>query len=112
LTNKQVTLDECLSQRFNDKLRKASIIASRTSRPVILYRNTIEENDNAAEEELATVNEKYVIVQVFTHGGFIPPNFQQQFVFTLEEFPAWIIQRSHDLLLQCLESLDEQIIVD
>jgi hypothetical protein len=77
--------------------------------PVVLYRHTIEETDGAAEEEIATVNEQYVVVQVITHGGYIPPNFQQQMVFTFEQFPDYIMNRSKELLSMCLESLDQEI---
>ena len=110
LTNKQVTLDSCITSRLRDRLRKASIIASKAGRPVVLYRNTIEETDQAAEEEVATVNEQYVVVQVITHGGFMPPYIQQQFVFTFEKFPEWIMSRSGELLSRCLEALDQEII--
>jgi len=96
--------------RLRDRLRRASIIASRTGRPVVLYRHTIEEIEHSAEEEIATVNEQYVVVQVITHGGFIPPNFQQQYVFTFEKFPDWIMKRSNELLSLCLDSLDQEII--
>lgn len=84
-------------------------MASRSGRPVVLYRHTIEEVDHAAEEEIATVNEQYVVVQVVTHGGFIPPNFQQQHVFTLEQFPDWIMKRSNELLALCIDSLDQEL---
>jgi hypothetical protein len=50
------------------------------------------------------------MVQVLTHGGFIPPNFQQQFVFTFEQFPGWIMKRSNELLSVCLQSLDQEIV--
>lgn len=99
-----------MQTRLRDRLRKASIIASRTGRPVVLYRHTIEEMDHSAEEEIATVNEQYVVVQVITHGGFIPPNFQQQFVFTFEQFPDWIMKRSKELLALCLDSLDQEVV--
>src|SRR5918911_230422 len=79
LTHEQVTLDGWVLGKLRERLRKASIIASRTHRPVVLYRHTIEEMDQSAEEEIATVNEQYVVVQVITHGGFIPPNFPQQY---------------------------------
>ena len=110
MTNEQVTLDTWVMSRLRDRLRRASIIASRTGKPVVLYRHTIEEVDQSAEEEIATVNEQYVVVQVITHGGFIPPNFQQQYVFTFEQFPDWIMKRSNELLSICLESLDQEII--
>ncbi len=109
LDEKQITLDDWLIERFRYKLSKASIIASKISRPIILYRNTIEEAGYAAEEEVATVNERYIVVQVFTYGGFIPPSFQQQYVFTLDEFPVWIMKRSRDLLLQCIDNVDQVI---
>jgi hypothetical protein len=104
LDERQVTLDEWLVRLLRDKLRKYSLLASRTGKPIVLYQNTIEETDHSAEEEVATINEKYVIIQVFIHGGFIPPIFQQQYVFTLDEFPTWIMKRSRDLLLQCLDN--------
>ena len=109
MTNEQVTLDSWVMGRLRDRLRRASILATRTGAPVVLYRHTIEETENAAEEEIATVNEQYVVVQVLTHGGYIPPNFQQQFVFTFEQFPDYIMNRSRELLSMCLDSLDQEI---
>jgi hypothetical protein len=106
LDEKQVTLDEWLIDRLREKLSKAAINASRTGKPVLLYRNIIEENEVAAEEEIATVSEKNALVQVFTYGGFIPPTFQQQYVFMLDEFPVWVMKRSRNLLLQCLENIE------
>jgi hypothetical protein len=110
LTIEQVTLDGWVMNRLRDRLRRASVIAGRTGRPVVLYRHMIEEMDHSAEEEIATINEQYVIVQVLTHGGFIPPNFQQQFVFTFEQFPGWIMKRSNELLSVCLQTLDQEIV--
>lgn len=110
MNNEQVTLDDWLLGKLQERLRKASIRAIRTGRPVVLYRSTIEEMEQSAEEEIATVNEKYIVVQVITHGGFIPPNFQQQYVFTFDQFPSWIMNRSSELLNQCLESLDQEVI--
>jgi hypothetical protein len=111
LTNKQViTFDGWVLSRLRDRLQRASIIASRTGRPVVLYRHIIEEMDHSAEEEIATVNEQYVVVQVITHGGFIPPNFQQQYVFTFEQFPDWIMKGSEELLALCLDSLNQEIV--
>jgi hypothetical protein len=106
LDEKQVTLDEWLIERLREKLSKAAISASRTGKPILLYRNIMDENEAAAEEEIATVSEKNAIVQVFTYGGFIPPTFQQQYVFMLDEFPMWVMKRSRNLLLQCLENLE------
>lgn len=106
---KQVTLDEWLLTRFRDLLQKASLIATKTNRPFVLYRHQIEESEHAAEEEVATITSRHVVVQVITHGGFIPPSFQQQFVFRIDEFPDWIMKRSKELFLKTLDSLEEEI---
>jgi hypothetical protein len=109
INRRQVTLDGWLVEQFRDKLTRASLLSRKKKRPILLYRNIVEESESAAEEEVATINEKYVIVQVLTHGGFIPPSFQQQYVFNLDDFAKWIIKRSRDLYLQCIDNIDEQI---
>lgn len=85
MINEQITLDSWVLEKLSERLHSASRICSRTQRPVLLYRYTIEEEDYSAEEEIATVNEKYVVVQVITYGGFIPPDVQQH-IFTFEQF--------------------------
>ncbi|MGI0089632.1 MAG: hypothetical protein ACREAF_04745, partial [Nitrosopumilaceae archaeon] len=60
-------------------------------------------------EVVCTLTEGYVIVQLVTSGGMVVPSFQQQFVFTLEEFPDWLMRKSRDLLLQCVDFLEEQL---
>lgn len=105
---KQVTLDEWVLERFRDKLKKAANLTNRFGKPLVLYRRTIEEFESAGEEEIGTlINESYALVQVYTHGGFIPLTFQQQFVFSLDDFPRWVMKRSRDLVLQCLEAIEE-----
>jgi hypothetical protein len=105
---KQLITEEWLIAMFMDKLRKASIIASQKGKPFVLYRNLVEENDDAVQEEVGTVLDKYVVVQIFTYGGFIPSNFQKQQVFTLDKFTRIMLKRNRNFLLQCLENLDIQ----
>lgn len=106
---RQVTLDDWLAEIFREKLRKASVIASRMGKPLVLYRRTLEESEYASEEELATVvGERFAIVQVYTQGGFIPPSVQQQRVFSLDEFPVWMMKRSRELSMSCIEAIDAQ----
>ncbi|MFQ5920706.1 MAG: hypothetical protein ACE5JV_01655 [Nitrososphaerales archaeon] len=106
---KQVTLDEWLMARFKDLLQRASVIATKKDMPVVLYRQSVEESEHAMEEEVATITSRYVVVQVITHGGFIPPSFQQQFVFRIDEFPEWIMKRSKELFLKTLDNLEEEL---
>lgn len=107
LRNSQITLDEFLVKRFKEKIEKILLISNNNNHPIILYRRTIEENEVSIEEEIASVSEKYVIIQIFTHGGYLPVLFREQHIFTPDEFIYWILKRSRSMLLQCLENIDE-----
>ncbi|HEX7257710.1 MAG TPA: hypothetical protein VF242_06585 [Nitrososphaeraceae archaeon] len=105
--NYQITLDEFLVKKFKEKIEKILLISNNDEHPIILYRRTIEENEISIEEEIASVSEKYVIIQIFTHGGYLPVLFREQHIFTPDEFIYWILKRSRSMLLQCLENIDE-----
>src|SRR2546426_12826729 len=106
IDEKQVTLDDWVIERFREKLKKTSIIANRLGKPIVLYRKTIEESECAGEEEVATlVSERYALVQVYTHGGFIPLSFQHQHVFSLVEFPKWLMKGIQELVLHVLKGM-------
>ena len=105
--NSQITLDEFLVKKFKEKIEKILLISNKDEHPIILYRRTIEENEVSIEEEIASVSEKYVIIQIFTHGGYLPVLFREQHIFTPDEFIYWILKRSRSMLLQCLENIDE-----
>jgi hypothetical protein len=93
-----------------DKLRKASTILSSKEVPFILYRNVIEENDTCVQEEVATLTDKYVVVQVYSYGGFIPSTFQRQHVFTIDKFTRGILKKNNALFSQCLENLKAALV--
>jgi hypothetical protein len=99
-------VEEWLITIFMEKLRKAAVIAGRKGKPFLLYRNVLEESNEVVQEETATVLDRYVMVQVYTYGGFLPCNFQKQNVYTLDKFTHVILKRNRNLLLQCLENLD------
>ena len=105
--NSQVTLDEFLIEKFKEKMNKILFISNKNNHPIVLYRRTIEENEVSIEEEIASVSEKYVIIQIFTHGGYLPVLFREQHIFTPDEFIYWMLKRSRSMLLQCLENIDE-----
>ena len=107
LQNTQITLDEFLVRKFREKIEKVILISNKNNHPIVLYRRTIEENEASIEEEIATVSEKYVVIQIFTHGGYLPVLFREQHIFTPDEFIYWILKRSRSMLLQCLENIDE-----
>lgn len=106
-TSDQSTLDEWLVKRLKEKLDRCSIISKERDISLVIYQHTIDELNDVAEEEMATLAGKYVIVQIFAYGGFIPPVFRRQMVFTVEEFALWVLSRSSELLRECAENLDD-----
>ncbi len=107
LDSGQVTLDQWLVERLQDKLTMTSLLAGRLRHPILLYRKIMEESEHSAEEEIATVCKDFVIVQVIVYGGFIPPSFQQQYIFTPNKFASWVMHRSRELVMQCLENIED-----
>jgi hypothetical protein len=107
---KQVIVEDWLMDILIDKLRKASTIVSQKEIPFILYRNIIDESDTCVQEEVATLVEKYVVIQVFSYGGFLPSNFQRQYVFTIDRFTRLILRKNSALFFQCLESLKTALV--
>lgn len=105
--NNNIVIEDWLLERLADKLTKASIIVHSRHMPHLLYRNTIEEKEDALREEVGLLTEKYILVITYAYGGFIPSNFQKVEVYTLDKFTRWIVQKQKkELLLQCLEGLE------
>ena len=94
---KQISLDAWQIQYLTGLLRKGSEIVDKTNTPTVLYRHTIEENENAYEEIVCTLSSNYVIEQLVTSGGPVVPNFNQQFVFTIEDYPGRLMKKSKEL---------------
>ncbi|MDH3278122.1 MAG: hypothetical protein OEL77_05170 [Nitrosopumilus sp.] len=105
---KQISLDSWQVQQLADLLRKGSEIVTRTGIPIILYRQTLEEEEEAYEEIVCTLTKDYVIEQLVISGGILVPSFHQQTVFTIEEFSQELITKSRDRFLQIIELLEEQ----
>ncbi|QLH09169.1 MULTISPECIES: hypothetical protein [Candidatus Nitrosotenuis] len=106
---KQISLDAWQTQHLEDLLKKASAIVTKTGNPIILYRQMLEEEEDAYEEIVCSLTEKYVVEQLVISGGVLPPTFRQQFIFTIDEFPQRLLRKSKDLFLQTIELLEGQI---
>ena len=104
---KQISLDSWQIHHLSDLLRKGSLIVAKTNTPIVLYRQTLEEEDNSYEEVVCTLTKDYVIEQLVTSGGVLPPSFQQQMVFSIEEFPNRLLRKSRDLFLQTVDLLED-----
>jgi len=106
---KQISLDSWQIHHLSELLKKGSQVVAKTNLPIILYRQTLEKEDTAYEEIVCTLTKDYVIEQLVTSGGVLPPSFQQQFVFTVDEFPDRLLRKSRDLFLQTVDLLEDQL---
>jgi hypothetical protein len=106
---KQISLDGWQIQHMINLLKKGSDIVAKTNKPIVLYRQTLEEEDASYEEIVCTLTKDYVIEQLVISGGVLVPSFHQQFVFTIEEFPQELLRKSRDRFLQIINFLEEQL---
>ncbi len=104
---KQISLDSWQIHHLSELLQKGSLIVAKTNTPIVLYRQTLEEEDSSYEEVVCTLTKDYVIEQLVTSGGVMPPSFQQQMVFTINEFPDRLLRKSRDLFLQTVDLLED-----
>ncbi len=106
---KQISLDAWQIQQLSDLLEKGSSIVAKTNKPIVLYRQTLEEEEESYEEIVCTLTNGYVIEQMVTSGGILVPSFHQQFVFTIEEYPQELFRKSQDRFLEMIDFLEEQL---
>jgi hypothetical protein len=106
---KQISLDAWQIQHLSELIEKGSNIVAKTNKPIVLYRQTLEEEDNSYEEIVCTLTKGYVIEQMVTSGGILVPSFHQQFVFTIEEYPQELLRKSKDRFLEMINFLEEQL---
>ena len=105
---KQISLDAWSLQHLTDLLKKGSRIVTKTNMPIVLYRQTIEEEGGSHEEIVCTLTNDYVIEQLIISGGMIVPTINQQTVFRLDEFPERLLRKSKDLFSQTVELLEKK----
>ena len=107
--SKESIVDERLIEQFKNKLKKVATIVGNLNKPLALYCGIIEESEDSAKEEIVLHNQKYITVQVFTRGGYLPTSFHEQYVFTIDKFISWIIKerKNREMILQCLVAVDD-----
>ncbi len=106
---KQISLDAWQIQQLSDLLEKGSSIVAKTNKPIVLYRQTLEEEEESYEEIVCTLTKGYVIEQMVASGGILVPSFHQQFVFTIKEYPQELLRKSKDRFLEMIDFLEEQL---
>jgi len=111
IESKESIINEWLIEHFKNKLKKAATVAGTLNRPLVLYYGIIEESEGSAKEEIVLHNQKYITVQIFTRGGFLPTNFHEQYVFTIDKFISWIVKerKNREMILQCLMAVNDSI---
>ena len=105
---KQISLDAWQIKHLTDLLKERALDVAKTNTPIILYRQTLEEEDDSYEEIVCTLTKDHVIEQMVTSGGVLPPSFHEQFVFSLEEYPEKLMRKSRDRFLQIASLLQNQ----
>lgn len=95
-----------LTYKLRSKLKEVNMIIQNSHKPLLLYRDIIEDSNCAAEEEVCLLAENHVIILHYAYGGFIPSEFQRVRIHTLDKFTKSILKKDRKyLLLQCLENL-------
>ena len=109
--SKESIINEWLIEHFKNRLKKAATVASTLNRPLVLYYGIIEESEGSAKEEIVLHNQKYITVQIFTRGGFLPTSFHEQHVFTIDKFISWMVKerKNREMILQCLTTVNDSI---
>jgi hypothetical protein len=106
-SKKEIIIQGWLANIIKEKLQRIAILSTHTHKPICLYKNIIEEQENAAEEEISYLMGNYIINFVYSYGGYVPTSFKTIEVFTLDRFTKWILhEEKKDLLLQYLEEIE------
>ena len=103
----QISLDTYQIGRLLDLLEMGSEIVKKTGRPIILYRQTVDEEGDSYEEIVCSLVHGYVIEQVVVSGGMVVPAFSQQDVFTFEEYSGMLRQKSADRFVEVVTLLED-----
>ena len=106
---KQISLDSWSLQHMRDLLKEGSQIVAKTNVPIVLYRQTMEEEEDSYEEIVCTLTNDYVIEQLIISGGIVVPTINQQLVFRLEEFPDRLLRKSKDLFQETVDLLEKKL---
>ena len=104
---KQISLDTWSVDRMYELLKKGTNIVTQTNLPIVLYRETLEENEGTYEELICTLTHDHVVEQVVIYGGMVIASIKEQMVFQIDEFPDRLLRKSKDLFSQVTELLEE-----
>ena len=107
---KQINLDSWQSKHLASLLERGSRIVRSTGTPIVLYRQTMEEEGESYEEIVCTLACGYVVEQRITAGGLVRLTVNEQTVFSVGEYPGVLLQKSRERfqeVIDLLESADD-----
>lgn len=92
----QINLDQWQVDHLTNLLRRGSEASEREGKPLEIYRRVLEEGCDCYEEVVCTLVPGYVIEQMVTSGGPIPPSFTHQTVYGIDEYSTILLKKSRD----------------
>lgn len=105
---KQISLDGWQAKHLADLLKIGSENVGNTGKPIILYRQTLEEDGDNYEELVSSLACGYVIEQIVISGGMVVPSFVQQNVYTVDMYPAVILGKSRERFREIIDRLEKE----
>ena len=106
---KQISLDAWQVAHLTKLLQQGSKIVKQTNRPIILYRQTLEESDESYEEIVCSLTTDYIIEQLVISGSVLVPTFRQQYVYKITDYPQIILKKSKERFLNIIDTLEQQL---
>ena len=106
--SRQIDLDAWQAHHLAKLLRDGAAAVRRTNAPAVLYRRVVEEDGGSYEEAICTLTSTHVVEQLVASGGVVPPEFREQMVYGLDEYPHVLLRKSRDVLREVIASLGDR----
>ncbi len=103
---KQINLDRWQTDHLTGLLRRGSEASEREGKPIEIYRRVLEEGCDCYEEVVCTLVQGYVIEQMVTSGGPIPPSFTHQTVYGIDEYSGILLKKSRERFRKITAALE------
>ena len=106
---KQINLDSWQAGRLEKLLRRGSEAVQKTRIPIVLYRQTMEEEGDSCEEIVCTLAEGYVVEQRITAGGLLRLSIDEQSVYAVDDYPRMLLRKSRERFQKITELLEAEL---
>lgn len=93
---KQINLDSWQIRHLAGLLKKHTKDVISSGEPIVLYRQIMEKEGEVYEEIICTLAYSHVIEQRVTVGGPLPLSINNQTVYSIDEYPGILLQKSKE----------------